>query len=89
LSPIVTAGLPVPGPLAAAGAGDVALVALEVLEEDLLLPHPASTNASAPSTSSAAPPLFNAVNLIRLVGVIAASWLLTCPIKDHICESAR
>jgi hypothetical protein len=95
LSPIVTSGLPTPGPLAAAGAvvavvaGWPALVALELLEEDLLLPHAASASVSAPSANAAEPLLVNAVNLLRLMGVIAASWLLTCSSEDHISEPAR
>jgi hypothetical protein len=73
LSPIVTAGLPTPGPLAAGAAvvaGWLAVVALELVEDDLLLPHAASATASAPSANSAEPPLVNAVNLIRLMTVI-------------------
>jgi hypothetical protein len=71
LSPIVTAGLPTPGPLAAGVAvvavvaGWLALVALELVEDDLLLPHAASASVSAPSANIAEPPLANAVSLIR------------------------
>jgi hypothetical protein len=67
LSPIVTAGLPTPGPLAAGVAvvaGWLALVALELVEDDLLLPHAASASANAPSANIAEPPLANAVSLV-------------------------
>jgi hypothetical protein len=70
LSPIVTAGLPTPGPLAAAVAGWLALVALgllELVEDDLLLPHAASAIASAPSANIAEPPRANAVSLMCLM----------------------
>jgi hypothetical protein len=77
LSPIVTPGLPTPGPLAAAGAvvavvvGWPALVVLELLEEDLLLlPHAASASVSAPRANAAEPLLVNAVILLRLMGVM-------------------
>ena len=53
LSPIVTAGLPAPGPPAAGAEADV--VALELLEDDeLLLPHAASPTLSAVTANSAA-----------------------------------
>jgi hypothetical protein len=53
LSPIVTAGLPVPGPLDAGATPDV--VALELLEDvELLLPHAASPTVSAAVANSAA-----------------------------------
>jgi hypothetical protein len=76
LSPIVTPGLPTPGPVAAAGAVVDALelvagvLALELLEDDLLLPHAASAIASATSANVIEPPLIVALNLIRLIGVI-------------------
>jgi hypothetical protein len=73
LSPIVTAGLPAPGPLAA-GAGvltDV-LAALE-LDEDLLLPHAPSTMLSD-ATSSADRALARLLlSLLRLLLDILAS----------------
>jgi hypothetical protein len=55
LSPIVTAGLPAPGPLAAV-LELVLLVdaVLELLDEDELLPHAASPTTSALVASSAA-----------------------------------
>src|SRR6478752_6893009 len=77
LSPTRTAGLPEPGPLLTTRvvvldvtAGVLAVVAVELVEDDLLLPHAASTSASAPSANIAAPPLPNAVNRIRLMTVI-------------------
>jgi len=48
-------------------AGVLALVALELVEDDLLLPHAASASASAPSPNTTEPPLPNAVSLIRLM----------------------
>src|ERR1700737_323682 len=51
LSPIVTAGLPTPGPLAA---GACALTELELeLDEDLLLPQAPSTTLATSTTSAA------------------------------------
>jgi len=53
LSPIVTAGLPAPGPPAGVVEADV--VALELLEdEELLLPHAASPTLIAVTAHSAA-----------------------------------
>jgi hypothetical protein len=55
LSPIVTAGLPAPGPLAADAAVELLDEdALELLDDELLLPHAASPTTSAPAASSAA-----------------------------------
>jgi hypothetical protein len=52
LSPIVTAGLPTPGPLAA-GAGALADVLAELaLDEDLLLPHAVSVTLTATRRSA-------------------------------------
>jgi hypothetical protein len=79
LSPSVTPGFPTPGPVAAAGAvvgalelvaGVLALVALELLEDELLLPHAASAIASATTAKVADPPLIIALELIRMIGVI-------------------
>src|ERR1700730_16159947 len=79
LSPIVTPGLPTPGPVAATGAvvgvleldaGVLELVVLELLEDELLLSHAASATVSATSENLAEPPLIIALNLIRLIGVI-------------------
>jgi len=52
LSPIVTAGLPAPGLPDAA----VEAVLEEVLEDELLLPHAAKPNTTAPTLSSATIP---------------------------------
>jgi hypothetical protein len=66
--------LPTPGPLEAgvAAAVDwVALVALELLEDVLLLlPQAASATVRAPSASPIEPPLKNFLKLLRLVPVI-------------------
>jgi hypothetical protein len=65
--------LPTPGPLEAGVAVVAAwleLVALELVEDDLLLPHAASATVSAASASATEPTLLNALNLIRLMPVI-------------------
>jgi hypothetical protein len=51
LSPIVTAGLPAPGPPDAAL--ELVLLVVVLVLEDLLLPHAASTMLSATTTSAA------------------------------------
>jgi hypothetical protein len=76
--------LPTPGPLAAdvaAVAGGLALVALELLEDDLLLPHAARATVRAHSPNAAQPPLPNAVNLLRLMPVIRR--LLVVDLSDR------
>ncbi len=52
LSPIAIAGLPTPGPEPAEDPFDVDVVALELVEDEPLLPHAASArlNANAPTT---------------------------------------
>jgi hypothetical protein len=52
LSPIVTAGLPAPGLLDDA----VEAVLDELLEDELLLPHAAKPNTTAPTLNSATTP---------------------------------
>jgi hypothetical protein len=52
LSPIVTAGLPAPGLPGAAVLDEV----LELLDDELLLPHAAKPNTTAPTLSSATIP---------------------------------
>jgi hypothetical protein len=64
--------LPTPGPLDAAGVtAVVAVVAgwlvLELVEDDLLLPHAASASARTPSAKAAEPPLPNVLELLRLM----------------------
>src|ERR1700733_14437119 len=68
LSPIVTAGLPTPGPLVAA-AGAVAVVdvvELVLFEEDVLLPQAVSPTPAAISASIAEMPEMNLLLLRRL-----------------------
>jgi hypothetical protein len=67
LSPIVTAGLPAPGPLPAA----LELLdedVLELLDDELLLPHAASPAPSATAASSA-PTLHPIERLDRVCGL--------------------
>jgi hypothetical protein len=53
LSPIVTAGFPAPGPLAAVAVELLVDDALELLDDELLLPHAARPATSAAADSSA------------------------------------
>jgi hypothetical protein len=84
LSPIVTAGLPAPGPLDAvveAVLDDV----LELLEEELLLPHAAKPNATAPTLISATIPRPISLKLReRLSGIsrLVMYRLLACLFVD-------
>jgi hypothetical protein len=55
LSPIVTAGLPAPGPPDAAVEAVLDEV-LELLDDELLLPHAAKPSTTAPTLSSATIP---------------------------------
>ncbi len=87
LSPIVTAGLPTPGPLLAlvavaavvvAGVAAVVLVVLlvvDVLEE----PHAASTSASAPSASVAESPLTTVPRVAVCLPIQVTALLLVLP----------
>jgi len=76
LSPIVTAGLPAPGP---PDAGVEAV--LELLDDELLLPHAASPNTTAPTLSSAPIPRPISLKLReRLSGIsqLLMYFLLAC-----------
>src|ERR1700736_6701026 len=83
LSPIVTAGLPAPGPLAAA-VDVLAGAALELLElDDLLEPHAATTNVE-PITPTAnrnlpAPPmrLLQVLTAMRCL-LVSCLWVSSC-----------
>ncbi|HEX3452337.1 MAG TPA: hypothetical protein VHS26_03470 [Solirubrobacteraceae bacterium] len=59
MSPIVTAGFPAPGPLAAAAVELLVDDALELLDDELLLPHAArpATRAAADSSAPALRPI--------------------------------
>jgi hypothetical protein len=70
LSPIVTAGLPTPGPLLAGAEVAVGALELELLDDEvllLLLPHAERPTASA---SAAAAPAINARVLLVFLAVI-------------------
>jgi hypothetical protein len=71
LSPIVTAGLPTPGPLAAAAAAVVVVFELE--EDVLLLPQAAIPTLSAISANAAEIPRLNLPQLFHRLRVIASS----------------
>src|SRR6267378_2361156 len=69
LSPIVSAGLPTPGPLAAgAGVAVVALALLELLEDDLLPPHAASPTTSANTAELLVIKVLNLRHGVPLIG---------------------
>src|SRR5579875_4229055 len=73
LSPIVTAGLPTPGPLLAGFAAVLEvleLVVLEPVDDDLLLPHAASATPSASSASAVHTPRVNVLRITNRPPVI-------------------
>src|ERR1700730_15048349 len=76
LSPIVTAGLPTPGPLAA-GAGVLAWVLAELeLDEDLLLPQAVSARHRAAITAADRMLALRCWCLLRLLSDIASLPML-------------
>jgi hypothetical protein len=71
LSPIVTAGLPTPGPLAEEAGVLAAVLAVVLLEvELLLLPHAASPTLSTTTANAAEMPCLNVLNLPHRLPVI-------------------
>src|SRR5438309_5639872 len=82
LSPIVTAGLPTPGPLAAGADAPVVALELELVDDELLLPQ-----AVRPATTaSAAEPLATRVlNLPDFVPLIRRLLLVGFRLEDHWC----
>src|SRR2546421_7529911 len=85
LSPIVTAGLPTPGPLAAGPDAPVVALELELVDDELLLPQ-----AVRPATTaSAAEPLATRVlNLPDFVPLIRRLLLVGFRLEDHWCPQA-
>jgi hypothetical protein len=81
LSPIVIAGFPVPGELELPLVLPVLELLVDSVEDDLLLPHAASTNATAKAIANPAttlqPPLPG-----RLLRMRYASWLFTLFIRN-------
>src|SRR2546422_6749988 len=78
LSPTVTAGLPTPGPLAAAAG---VLAELE-LDDDLLLPQAASAMLSAATSRADTAPARWWLRLLLLLPGILASWCWVLDVVD-------
>src|ERR1700689_1641132 len=84
LSPIVTAGLPTPGPLDAVVAVLAVVAVVELLLDDvvLLLPHAARPTLSADSATAASTLVIRELDLLHLLAVI--SRLLVLNIVDRL-----
>jgi hypothetical protein len=78
LSPIVTAGLPTPGPLVAGlitAIVAVVVLVLELLDDELLeLPHAASARLTAHAVASAPTRIECALKLLNRLVINVASW---------------